>query len=79
MLVSPAIVFAAQPAKVGIVQKAAPPAPADVTKAVQYGKGTGMTRNQETLSGNAYRSRTAADNGAVKQTDPHHGDSALRK
>ncbi len=38
-----------------------------IKKAVQSGKGTGMTRSDETLSGNAYRSQTAADNGTVKQ------------
>jgi hypothetical protein len=53
-----------------------------VTKAVQFGKGTGITRNDRTLSGNAYRAQTAADNGTVKNDSgsrPNYSDRALRK
>lgn len=83
VLVAPVLASAGEPAKVGIVTKAVAPNPADLTKAVQFGKGTGMTRKDETLSGNAYRSQTAADKGAVKtasgDTRPNYSDTALRK
>ena len=74
------LIFGAQPAKVGIVSKSE--TPVNVTRAVQFGKGTGITRNQETLSGNAYRSVTAADAGTVKKTPdtrPNYPDTGLRK
>ena len=54
----------------------------EVTRAVQFGKGTGTTRNDRTLSGNAYRSQTAADNGTVKSDSgsrPNYSDRAFRK
>ena len=74
---------AAKSAKVGIVTKAEAPDPADVTKAVQFGKGTGMTRKDETVSGNAYRSQTADDKGKVKNNSgdqrPSYSDAAFRK
>lgn len=83
VLASPVLSLAAQPAKVGIVTKAKAPDPADVTKAVQFGKGTGMTRKDETLSGNAYRSQTADDKGKVKNNSgdqrPSYSDPAFRK
>ena len=54
-----------------------------ITKAVQSGKGTGITRNDGILSGNAYRSQTAADNGTVKKNSgapqPNYSDPAFRK
>lgn len=83
VLASPVLSLAGQPAKVGIVTKAQAPDPANVTKAVQFGKGTGMTRKDETLSGNAYRSQTADDKGKVKNNSgdqrPSYSDAALRK
>jgi|HubBroStandDraft_2_1064218.scaffolds.fasta_scaffold1509652_1 hypothetical protein len=82
-LASPVVNLAAQSAKVGIVVKAEAPDPVDVTKAVQFGKGTGMTRKDETLSGNAYRSQTADDQGKVKnnsgERQPNYRDAAFRK
>jgi hypothetical protein len=80
VLASPVLSYASAPTKVGIVAKAEAPNPADVTKAVQFGKGTGVTRNEKTLSGNAYRSETAQDKGAVKSAQrPNYSDRALRK
>jgi len=52
----------------------------DVTRAVQQGKGAGMTRNQG-VRANAYRSQTAADSASVRsgaaRTNP--SDPAFRK
>jgi hypothetical protein len=54
-----------------------------VTRAVQQGKGSGTMRNQAFLQGNAYRVRTAQDQGALKDAaraaTPNLGDSAKRK
>jgi hypothetical protein len=83
VLVSPVLSLAAQPARVGIVAKAQAPDPADVTKAVQFGKGTGMTRNDRTFNGNAYRSQTADENGKVRNNSvdrhPNYSEKAFRK
>jgi hypothetical protein len=55
----------------------------DTTKAVQYGKGTNMTRNEPTLNGNRYRSQTAQDKGSVKnnsnESRVNWSDAAYRK
>jgi hypothetical protein len=82
VLVSPAVSLAAASGKVGIVRRAEAPNPADLTKAVQFGKGTGMTRNDQTLKGNAFRSQTDQDRGAVRSNSdrrPNSGDFAFRK
>ena len=53
-----------------------------ITRAVQYGKGTGVTRNERVLRGNAYREQTAQDSASLKQdssTRPNWGDHAFRK
>jgi len=52
-----------------------------VTRAVQQGKGGGMTRN--TVPANAYRAQTAEDSAALKDESgtsrSNHGDIAFRK
>jgi hypothetical protein len=53
-----------------------------VTQAVQQGKGSGMTRNQE-VRANAYRSQTAGESPTVRNGsgagDSNRGDMAFRK
>jgi hypothetical protein len=53
-----------------------------ITRAVQYGKGTGVTRNQE-VSANAFREQTAAESQVVKEQpkseNSNLSDKALRK
>ncbi len=73
--------FGGQPAKVGITSKAVEPAAADRKPAVQFGKGSGMTRNEVVLRGNAYRAQTPQENSALKDPPaPRHFDSsAFRK
>lgn len=79
LLASPVLSFAAGQGK---IYKSAQDF-SDSTKAVQFGKGTGMTRNQPTLSGNRYRSQTAQDNGSVRnistQSRVNLNDVAFRK
>jgi hypothetical protein len=54
-----------------------------ITRAVQQGKGSGMTRSQGVVGANAYRSQTAEENAAtVKQSAAAHStwnDSAFHK
>ena len=54
----------------------------DVTRAVQWGKGTNMTRN-ETVRANAYRSQTPNDSQTLKDkaapAGPNWSDRAYRK
>jgi hypothetical protein len=45
-LTSPLLSLAAQPARLGMVRKVESRNPTDAAKAVQFGKGTGITRNQ---------------------------------
>lgn len=73
--------FGGQPAKVGITRKSVEPAAADRKPAVQLGKGSGITRNEAVLRGNAYRAQTAQENSALKDPPaPRHLDaSAYRK
>lgn len=65
-----AVCFGAQPSKVGIVAKGQNPNPADVVKAVQPGKGSGLVRVQ-----------TASDRATVKTVSPRRAesDAAFRK
>jgi hypothetical protein len=53
-----------------------------VTRAVQYGKGTGMTRD-ESVKANAFREQTPAESRVVKENlsaaHPNLSDRALRK
>jgi len=73
--------FGGQPAKVGIVRKSVDPAAEDRKPAVQFGKGSGMTRNEAVLRGNAYRAQTAQGASALKGPSAlrHFGDPAFRK
>jgi hypothetical protein len=54
-----------------------------VTRAVQQGKGAGVSRNQLVLRGNAYRSETPEESSALRNDSdvagPNWGDSAFRK
>lgn len=68
VLASPALTFAAEGRIMHMPSKAESQDQTGMTRAVQYGKGTGMTRNDRSLQGNAFRSQTAADNGTVKAT-----------
>ncbi len=64
--------FGAQPAKVGFVGKAEAPNPADVTKAVQFGKGAGAVRYREALPNEANKD-------ASKTRGSRNSDTAFRK
>jgi len=70
---------AGQP-KVHAVSKSETQDRTDVTRAVQFGKGTGMTRNQG-VQANAYRFQTAVDNATVKSSAArtNWSDPAFRK
>ena len=72
--------FGAQPAKVGFVGKAEAPNPADVAKAVQFGKGTGAVRYREALPSETSKdaSKTAVG-GAAAGTHGSTSDVAFRK
>ncbi len=83
VLVSPSLTFAAnQSTGMHVPSKSETQNRDGVTRAVQQGKGSGMTRNQG-VRANAYRSLTAAEStaiidklGAVRSAS---GDSAFRK
>lgn len=79
LLASPVLSFAAGQTK---IYKPAQDF-SDASKAVQYGKGTNMTRNEPTLSGNRYRSQTAQDKGSVRNNSTvsrvNWSDAAYRK
>ena len=72
-----------QLAKTGMVRKPEPVDPASTTRAVQQGKGSGMTRNESVLRGNAFRSETPQDSAALKNGSHSPratwGDSSYRK
>jgi hypothetical protein len=80
VLTSPLLSLAAGQPKVHTVSKSDTQDRADVTRAVQFGKGTGMTRNQG-VQANAYRSQTAADNAKVQPAPArtNWNDPAFRK
>ena len=80
VLTSPLLSLAAGQPKVRPVTKSETQDRADVTRAVQFGKGTGMTRNQG-VQANAYRSQTAADSATVKSSAvrANWSDPAFRK
>ena len=79
------LTFAAgQPAKVRTLSKAEMQDRTGVTRAVQQGKGGGIFYNQVALRGNAYRSRTTAeDSRAIRNesgtTHQKWGDPAFRR
>jgi len=81
LLASPAIGFAAGQHLVRAPKPSELQDRSDVTHAVQYGKGTGMTRNEHVLAGNAFRSQTAQDSQTLKDNyrASSLGDRALRK
>ncbi len=72
-----------QPAKVRTLTQSEIQDRSGVTKAVQAGKGTGVTRDQVTFAGDAYRSQTAADTGKAKSNSgdpgPRNSDPAFHK
>ena len=82
MLTSPMLSFAAGQHLIRVPGKDEAQDRSGITQAVQYGKGTGMTRN-EGVRANAFREQTPAESQVVKdQTKPGHpnrSDKALRK
>ena len=83
-LASASLTFAGdQPGKMHMLSKSQMQDRTGMTRAVQYGKGTGMTRSQVVLRWNAYRSETAEDSAALKDNSsaarPNRSDSVLRK
>ena len=84
VLTSPVLMFAGgQPAKVRTLTKAEMQDRTGITRAVQQGKGAGMSLSQTVIRANAYREQTAADQSATKaQTvaaHPKTGDPAFTK
>jgi hypothetical protein len=82
MLMSPMIGFAGGQHLIRVPSKDEAQDRSGITPAVQYGKGTGMTRN-DGVRANAFREQTPAESQVVKdQTKPGHpnwSDTALRK
>ena len=84
VLTSALLAFAAGQPKLHMLSKAEMQDLTGATRAVQQGKGGGMSRNQVVLRGNAYRSQTAADesrtlkDGSVGANSNSH-DAAFRK
>jgi hypothetical protein len=82
-LTSPLLAFAGgQPAKVRTFSKDEMPNSAEVTRAVQQGKGAGVLRNQMVLRANAWRLQTEqspAPREESRAIHPNWGDSAFRK
>jgi hypothetical protein len=82
VLTSPVLSFAASQRLIRVPSKEEVQDRSGMTRAVQYGKGTGVTRNQE-LGANAFREQTPAESQVVKQQPkPEYsnlGDRALRK
>jgi len=82
MLMSPVIGFAGGQHLIRVPSKDEAQDRSGITPAVQYGKGTGMTRN-EGVRANAYREQTPAESQVVKdqakagQSKPD--DTAFRK
>jgi len=82
-LASALVTFAnGQAAKTGMVRRPDPVDPSGLTRAVPQGKGSGMTRNEPVLRGNAFRSETPQDSAALKDgshSRAHYSDSSFRK
>jgi len=83
VLTSPVLTFAGgQPAKVRMTSARDMQNPADISQAVQQGKGTGISRNQG-VRANAWRLQTAEDSPALRAesgaTHPNLSDTAFRK
>ena len=80
VLTSPLLSLAGGQPKVHAVSKSETQDRADVTRAVQFGKGTGMTRNQS-VQANAYRFQTAADSASLQSgaVRTNRADTAFRK
>jgi hypothetical protein len=84
VLASPLLTFAGgQPAKMRPYSKEEMQDPTGITRAVQQGKGSGMTRSEVQIRANAYRSQTAEGSAAtVQQSTAAHSnwnDSAFHK
>jgi hypothetical protein len=68
-LTSPLLIFAAGQPKVRMISQNELPRPDGATRAVQQGKGSGMSRNDVAIPASADRLQTA----------PNRADSAFRK
>jgi hypothetical protein len=83
VLASSVLTFAAGQPKLHRYSKGQEQDRTGITQAVQQGKGSGMTRNQPSLSANAYRVQTAQDGAAVRDESgavhSNIGDVAFRK
>jgi len=81
VLASAPLIFASGQTRIYPVGKSQAQDQSGVTRAVQFGKGTGMTRNEVVLRGNAYREQTAQDSAALKDSSAqsNRGDIAFRK
>jgi hypothetical protein len=84
VLTSPVLTFAGgQPAKVRTLTKAEMQDRTGITRAVQQGKGAGMSLSQTVIRANAYREQTPAESASMKADPPaahsNLGDSAFRK
>lgn len=78
------LAFAAGQPKLHMLSKAEMQDLTGATRAVQQGKGGGMSRNQVSLRGNAYRSQTAAEESRTAKdgsvgVHPNWHDMAFRK
>jgi hypothetical protein len=82
-LASPLLTFAGGQPKVRWVSKEEAQDRSGITRAVQQGKGSGMTRSDVAIRANAYRSQTPEESGtAVQQPRAAHSswnDSAFHK
>jgi hypothetical protein len=82
VLASPMLSFAAGQHLIRVPSKNEAQDRTGITQAVQYGKGTNMTRN-EGVRANAFREQTPAESQVVKEKpksgNPDWGDGALRK
>jgi hypothetical protein len=83
VLTSALLAFAAGQPKLHMLSKAEMQDLTGATRAVQQGKGGGMSRNQVALRGNAYRSQTADESRTLKDgsvgANPNGHDAAFRK
>jgi hypothetical protein len=83
VLVSPLPTFAGGQHLVRMPRKGEIQDRADMTPAVQQGKGGGMSRSQVVLRANAYRLQTEEDRPALRNQSstagPNRGDTAFRK
>ena len=82
MLGSPLLTFAASPRPIHVPTKDEIQDRTRITRAVQQGKGGGMSRNEVVLRANAYRLQTAEESQAIRDKPgdaPPKSDSAFRK